>query len=270
MRYLSQYSSTATFKKENTQNKHNRQNMQKKQNKQNKEKLTVWQPSDGISLHESIALFRASESIFENGRPCHLKIASHDGRCVSYDAPVSDDALAVLNGSQSSATALVVLTGVYILPRGKGGPWRIMVDLSLAVVIVAKNTYPKSQRVHRVVTNLQTGDFAKGLQRTRCILSKSRKGAITSAMNKQVGGLRFLVKQLEVVQAMGDCEAARRYAQDQLHLAARGDGIAHWMSLATTAMQAQARAVIEQHRVAFFQTFCTHHIIAGTFCGSSG
>ena len=77
-------------------------------------------------------------------------------------------------------------------------------------------------------------------------------------MNQQIGGLRFLVKQLEVVQIliiMGNSESARRYAQDKLHLAAHEDGIMHWINLATTAMQSQARAVIEQHNEAFFDTF---------------
>ena len=79
----------------------------------------------------------------------------------------------------------------------------------------------------KVINNLQTGDFAKGLQRTRSILSKTRKGPITTAMNKQVGGLRFLAKQLAVVRAMGNCEEAQIYARDKLHLAAHEDGIMH-------------------------------------------
>ena len=54
---------------------------------------------------------------------------------------------------------------------------------------------------------------------------------------------------------MGNCEEARRYARDKLHLAAHEDGIMHWISIAMTAMQLQARAVIERHREAFFGTF---------------
>eukprot|EP00747_Dinoflagellata_sp_TGD_P120885 gnl/TRDRNA2_/TRDRNA2_173341_c0_seq2.p1 gnl/TRDRNA2_/TRDRNA2_173341_c0~~gnl/TRDRNA2_/TRDRNA2_173341_c0_seq2.p1 ORF type:complete len:425 (-),score=54.77 gnl/TRDRNA2_/TRDRNA2_173341_c0_seq2:122-1396(-) len=137
-------------------------------------------------------------------------------------------------------TVKLELVGVYALESAPG--WRVPMDVTLTT---REESLPRSVRAQQIVHSLEAGDFAKAAQRVRpLIFNKTSKWTFAQAVNHEIGQLRFVVRQLQVVQTMQP-EAALEYVRSRLHLPVDEQAdIVGWRQAAIYAMQEKAYAVI--------------------------
>jgi hypothetical protein len=106
-----------------------------------------------------------------------------------------------------------ILVGVHRFSSG------ILVPVDLALSCDGQKSEPAQQRCEKILTKLQEGDFAKVLQKVRALFKKGyARDRLVDSVNSHVGALRFVVKQLGMIQ--------RVLAVSQQQAAERGDSSA--------------------------------------------
>jgi len=105
----------------------------------------------------------------------------------------------------------VVVSGIY---RTRD---RFLVPMCISVS-VGKDHESINDRLKTMTRSAAEGDYAKALQKVRGMVKSPLKREISHSINRHIGPLRFLVKQLKLLQDHPDIVDAQRYTEDVLGL----------------------------------------------------
>eukprot|EP00445_Apocalathium_hangoei_P021839 CAMPEP_0203889988 /NCGR_PEP_ID=MMETSP0359-20131031/33471_1 /ASSEMBLY_ACC=CAM_ASM_000338 /TAXON_ID=268821 /ORGANISM="Scrippsiella Hangoei, Strain SHTV-5" /LENGTH=461 /DNA_ID=CAMNT_0050811521 /DNA_START=38 /DNA_END=1423 /DNA_ORIENTATION=+ len=133
---------------------------------------------------------------------------------------------------------VVTLTGIY----GLQGGWSVPMDFTLQR---GDSRMSKANRISKIYRNIKEHNFAKVVSRIRAIL-KASKQQFADSWNATGGALRFLVKQLDLVQFMPS-QGQRPYLTAFLQLPPHPSA-AFWKELASAEMQRRALHLLQSSR----------------------
>lgn len=201
-----------------------------------------------ISKNVSQTLLIAAQSVFEGGSPTWVTVESWNGK--TYDGHYKEIFGGRVDELIQLDTEVINLHGIYSVVSAPG--WRVPLDLMLTIT---DKYHPRKKRIKEILHNLQRGDFAKVVQQVRKILPPDCKPVWAAAVNHKVGRLRFVVKQLRLVERMNSTNGLE-YVRTYLHLPVEDEAhIAGWREFSENAMQEEAYEVIRQFQELFLDVF---------------
>lgn len=93
-----------------------------------------------------------------------------------------------------SGHAAFIVTGIYRFSNG------FLIPMDLALICGGQSSEPPQQRCEKIMSKVQQGDFAKVLQKVRALFRKGEaRDRLVDSINSDIGKLRFVVKQLEMI-----------------------------------------------------------------------
>ena len=110
------------------------------------------------------------------------------------EVPFADFDFSTSLQNQPGYVAFVV-TGVYRFAAG------FLIPVDIALTCGGEKSEPQAHRCAKIMNKLEEGDFAKVLQKIRALFKKgAARDSLVGGVNRHVGRLRFIVKQLEMLQ----------------------------------------------------------------------
>jgi len=194
-----------------------------------------------VGARAAEAVIGLASSVFCRPLSIHLVARGNVKRKVSWTT--------FLQGERDKAGSqeAVVVSGIYHTRDG------FLVRMNIAVS-AGKGRVDADDRIEKIVRKVDGGDYATALQEMCSMVKGPLKSQISASINQQIGPLRFLVKQLEILEDHPDIVDVKRYTEDILGLALGSISVGAVHREAEKEMQRQAKRALVFYRIAVMQS----------------